>query len=160
MELFLTGKYEYQMDSKGRVIIPPEFRKAFLVNGVAEVYLLNVNGRIQLLPKKAYERLMGEVHAQSILDGDTMNAKSVLGSSIAKGEIKPDGRITIPPLFRKDNDLKKRVYVVGALDCVEIWDAERWIEKFEKSGITVGTLLQKVHDKKYRRDVNISQKND
>ncbi|MBU1626282.1 hypothetical protein KKB18_02840 [bacterium] len=160
MEMNLTGKHEHQMDSKGRIILPVEFREAFLVDGVAEVHLLCINDRIQLLPRKTLKDLIGEVKAQSLLDMDAMDLRSLLYSSIKKTEIKPDGRISIPPLFREDAGLDKKVYIIGAEDRVEIWDTDRWTKKFEKSGKKLGELFQKVHDQRYRKDVNLRQRED
>ena len=158
MEMLLTGKYEYQMDSKGRVIIPPEFRDVFLVDGVAEVHLFSINDRIQLLPRNALRELTDEVRAQSSLDMTTMDLRSLFYSNLKKAVINPDGRVTIPPLFREDAGLQKKVYVIGAFDRAEIWGAEKWTEKFEKGGKKLGELFQKVHDQRYRKDVNLYQK--
>jgi MraZ protein len=158
VEMLLTGKYEYQMDSKGRIIIPVEFRNAFLVDGIAEVNLLSVNDRIQLLPQQALKELISELKSHSSLDEDTMDLKSVLYSNLKKIEMKPDGRLTIPPLFRNDAGLEKSVYVIGAEDRVEIWSTEKWNERFKKPGKKLGDLFRTVHDKRYRKDVNLYQK--
>jgi MraZ protein len=154
----LTGKYEHTMDPKGRIILPTEFRDAFLVNDVAEVHLLSVNDRIQLLPQQTLKELISELKSHSSLDMDTMDLRSLLYSSIKKAEIKPDGRISIPPLFREDAGLKKKVYIIGADDRVEIWDVDLWTKRFEKGGKKLGELFQKVHDQRYRKDVNLRQK--
>jgi len=158
MEMLLTGKHEYQMDSKGRVIIPVEFRNAFSVDGISEVNLLSINDRIQLLPRQALKELISELKSHSSLDEDTMDLKSTLYSNLKRAELKQDGRLTIPPLFREDAGLEKSVYVIGAEDRVEIWSASKWNERFEKPGKKLGDLFQKVHDKRYRKDVNLYQK--
>jgi len=159
-KMLLTGRHEYQMDTKGRVIMPVEYREAYMVNGQAEVNLLCINDRIQLLPKETLEEMFDEVKSLSSLDTNTMDLKTLLYSSLKQATIKPDGRITIPPLFREEAGLKKKVYVIGAADRIEIWDADRWTNKFEKGGKSLGDLFQKVHDQRYRKDVNLRQKED
>lgn len=158
--MFLTGRHEYQMDDKGRVIMPVEFRDSFIVDGEAEVHILSVNDRIQLLPRETLETLMNEVKSFSSLDQNAMDLRSMLYSSLKKVTIKPDGRITIPPLFRTDAGLQKKLYVIGAADRVEIWDADKWTSRFEKGGKSLGELFQRVHDQRYRKDVNLRHKDE
>jgi MraZ protein len=158
MATILTGKYEYQMDSKGRVILPVEFRDAFTVNGVSEIHLYSVHDRILILTKDGMNKLLSEFENQSLFDKDSLDSSTLFFANLMKVSINPDGRITIPPTFRKDASLDKKVIVVGAGNRAEIWSIEKWTERFGEGTKKLGDSMQAVHNQKFRRDVNLNKK--
>jgi MraZ protein len=43
------------------------------------------------------------------------------------------GRILIPPILRKHAGLEREIVFVGMITRIQIWDKQRWEQKFQKA---------------------------
>jgi MraZ protein len=61
-------------------------------------------------------------------DAGTRTYARMLFSSASDEVPDKQGRVTIPPMLREYASLQRDCVVIGAMDRVEIWDAQAWAE--------------------------------
>ena len=120
------GRYEYQLDQKGRASLPSAFRRE--AAGDPFVLLQWKAPALTLFPKAAWEaaqeRLLTFRRKEPEAWGD------VLGITASAVEVSPDkqGRILIPAWLQDAAGLVGSVLLVGNIDRVELWHPERFDE--------------------------------
>lgn len=117
------GTHTPRLDDKGRLFLPAKFRDD-LQGG-----LVITKGQDRCLfvwSRGDFEALTERVRQAPFTNKSSRDFLRVLFSG-ASDEI-PDkqGRITIPPVLREYARLQRDCVVIGAMDRVEIWDAESW----------------------------------
>lgn len=118
------GRYEFQMDEKGRVSLPSAFRKG--ADGEGFVLLQWEKPYLTLFPQSVWgqvqERLLeyrrGDRAAWSHVREITSNAVEVV----------PDkqGRILVPAWLQEAAGLEGTVLLNGNIDRVELWNPEAY----------------------------------
>jgi MraZ protein len=117
------GEYQYSVDDKGRVIIPPAFRD-FVDDGM--VITRGMEGCLFLFPLTAWERIEKSLTSLPLTDPDSQKFIRFFYSGAAKLKADSAGRITIPPTLRQFAVIDGNVVVAGAPNRLEIWNEERW----------------------------------
>ena len=118
------GRFEYQLDDKGRVSLPAAFRRA--TESESFVLLRADSEALTLLPASTWAEVQARLLEYRKSSGA---AKSVVRRLAASSvEVKPDkqGRILIPSWLQEEAGLDGAVLLVGALDRIEIWNPERF----------------------------------
>lgn len=117
-----VGTFEHSLDDKGRVVLPSTFRSHLASRG----YLTKLDGCLGLWTAEEFAEVTARL-TEKVREGLASQGARRAFSSDAH-EVRPDsqGRITIPQRLRDYAHLEREVVVVGALERVEIWDAERW----------------------------------
>lgn len=121
------GEFEYRIDEKGRVPLPPRFRQCFK-DGVI----------VAPSPEKClsvYTILEWTKMADGLTNGGLPPSKirkilrALLGTAF-QTEIDAQGRINLPVTLRMYAGLGGDVVVVGANNYLELWDKAAWeVEK-------------------------------
>ncbi|NLG09523.1 MAG: division/cell wall cluster transcriptional repressor MraZ [Deinococcales bacterium] len=118
------GEYQYSVDDKGRVIIPPAFRD-FVDGGM--VVTRGLDNCLFVFPMTAWERIEQHLTALPLTDPDSRNFVRFFYSGAAKAKLDSAGRITLPPPLRTFAKAEGNVVVVGAPNRLEIWNEELWL---------------------------------
>lgn len=120
------GRYEYQMDEKGRVSLPAAFRKE--ADGTRFVLLQWEEPYLTLFPEAAWEAVQERLVEFRRNDSSAWN--HVRGITSNAVEVVPDkqGRILIPSWLQEAASLDGTVLLNGNLDRVEVWDPETYAE--------------------------------
>jgi len=123
--LFL-GSYEYAMDARGRVPVPPRFREE-LMHGVI-LTQGNPDRCVRAYPAGSFEEQATVYMNQPITTktGRLMRRGFFAGAYAA--EVDRQGRLLVPPVLRRWANLEGQVSVVGAAESIEIWNATRFSE--------------------------------
>lgn len=117
------GEFQYNVDDKGRVVIPPAFRD-FIEDGF--IVTRGMDGCLFLFPLNAWQRIEEHLTALPLTDAASRNFVRFFYSGAAKGKTDASGRVTIPPTLRSYAALEGAVVVAGAPNRLEIWNQERW----------------------------------
>lgn len=120
------GEYQYAVDDKGRVIVPPAFRD-FVEDGM--VVTRGMEGCLYVFPLSAWSRIESQLTELPLTDREARNFVRFFYSGAAKARIDSAGRITIPPALRTFADVDAAhgsVVVAGAPNRLELWNDERW----------------------------------
>ena len=111
------GTSDHNLDSKGRVILPSEFRAEL---GASFFITMGFNRCLQVMSEAEFDRLRSQIRQ---LPADKALSLQYLLISPAKS-VSPNaqGRIQIPQKLREDAGLCGEVTVVGMDNRIEIWD--------------------------------------
>ncbi|CAN5546130.1 division/cell wall cluster transcriptional repressor MraZ [soil metagenome] len=118
------GEFQYSVDDKGRVIVPPPFRE-FVEDGM--VVTRGMEGCLYVFPLAAWRRIEERLTELPLTDHEARNFVRFFYSGASKAKIDSAGRITLPATLRMFADLATNVVVAGAPNRLEIWDEARWL---------------------------------
>lgn len=125
----LIGRYEYSLDPKNRLGIPPRFREALAAEKGSSLFLTSgMEGCLYLFLPSQWKRLLeNDLQAFTLSDKEQERAfKRKFFSEAVEVELDSAGRILIPEYLRGHAGLRSRVLVQGAGKRAEVWDAARW----------------------------------
>lgn len=135
--MLLIGRYEYSLDPKNRLAVPPKFRELLAAEKGSSFYLTSgLEGCLYLfLPTQWNKLLENDLQAFALPDKEQERAFKRKFFSEAT-EVEPDaaGRILVPSYLKEHAGLKGTVLVQGAGKRAEIWDAGRWAA-YEKAKV-------------------------
>ena len=121
------GTSDHNLDSKGRVILPSEFRA-----GLGESFYITMgfNRCVQVMSEDEFDRLRSRIRE---LPADKALSLQYLLISPAKS-VTPNsqGRVMIPQKLREDAGLSGEVTVVGMDSRIEIWDKAEFARFMER----------------------------
>ena len=125
------GRYEFQLDEKGRVSLPSAFRRE--ADGDRFVLLQWRPPALTLFPMESWaaaqERLLTFRRNQPEAWGDVL---AITSSAV---EVSPDkqGRILVPAWLQEAAGLDGRVLLLGNIDRVELWNPDEF-ERVARTG--------------------------
>ena len=138
------GQYEYQLDQKGRVSLPAEYRRR--AESSRFVLLQWESTHLTLFPESTWsgvqERLLDLRRSQSA------TARYLRQITARAVEVEPDkqGRILIPGWLKEGAELDGSALLIGALDRVEIWNPARFRDAAPDDGTESEELARTVHE--------------
>ena len=118
------GEFQYSVDDKGRVIIPPPFRD-FVDDGM--VVTRGMEGCLYIFPLTSWRRIEERLTDLPLTDHDARNFVRFFYSGAAKAKIDAAGRITIPATLRMFAEVREQVMIAGAPNRLEVWNESRWL---------------------------------
>ncbi len=142
--LFL-GRYEYVMDDRGRIPLPPRFREE-LSRGV----ILTFGRPDQCV--RGYSSAGFDDQASLYLREPAVGRQGrvmrrvVFGLSYAV-ELDRQGRVVIPPPLRRWAELDGQVVVAGTGEGFEVWRAERFEAAVIAEAEEFGQALESLRDR-------------
>lgn len=144
MQYFL-GRYDYAMDDRGRVPLPPRYRDLF-ARGVVisqgspdpclRVYTTEgFEGQAALYATEPATRRAGRI------------ARHAFFSRSFPVELDKQGRILIPAALRSYATLESNVVVVGAGEWLEIWSPDRFVDEMTEVDERLESTLELLEPK-------------
>ena len=126
------GRYDFQMDEKGRVSLPSAFRKE--AEGERFVLLQWESPYLTLFPEPVWKDVQARLLEFRRSDRSASNHVREITSNAV--EVSPDkqGRILIPAWLQEAAFLDGTVVLSGNIDRVEIWDPEKFREVAQTGG--------------------------
>ena len=123
------GEYNYKIDEKGRVPLPPKFRPDFrdgliLTSGAEKCVLV-------------YSLEQWKLLAESLTTGPVLSSKMrklsrAIFATAFNLNLDGQGRVALPVTLRQYANIRNDVVVAGANTYLEIWDKKAWdLEKTE-----------------------------
>lgn len=119
-----VGRFDHNLDAKGRVILPARFRTTFERGGCLTQ---NYERCLSLWTPGEFDRQASEMLAASRTgSADARNFARVWAAGSVDVEIDRQGRMGIPSHLREFAGLTGEVLVTGAIDHIELWNPEEW----------------------------------
>jgi len=118
------GRYDFQMDEKGRVSLPAAFRKE--AEGERFILLQWEKPFLTLFPEEIWTGVQDRLLEYRRADYDSWNyVREITANAV---EVSPDkqGRILIPAWLQSAASLQGTVVLSGVIDRIEIWDPEEF----------------------------------
>ncbi len=120
------GQYRYNVDDKGRLMIPARFRQQLGENA----YLTLGFDRCLMLMSDTYFRQVYErINAMSLADPAARLLRRLILANAYPVEVDKIGRILLPPPLRDFLNAEGEVVLVGQGDYFEIWTPKEWEEQ-------------------------------
>jgi len=116
--------FDYAMDERGRVPLPPKYRDAFREGVVLSQG--SPDRCVRVYTVSAFEARAGETTAQSPMQRRGLDLRKVLFSRSHETELDRQNRVLIPAGLREYAGLSGKVLVVGVGEWVEIWSPEEY----------------------------------
>ncbi len=125
----LIGRYEYTLDPKNRLGIPPKFREALFLEKGSRFYITSgLEGCLYLFLPSQWNRLLeNDLQAFSLSKTEEERAfKRKFFAEAVDVEMDGVGRVLIPQYLKSYAGLGGPILVQGAGTRAEIWDVKRW----------------------------------
>jgi MraZ protein len=119
------GEYNHTVDTKGRLIIPTDFREGL---GTKFVVTKGFDGCLFAYPQEAWEQFEEKLEALPLVRKEARTLVRFFVSGARMCELDKQGRILVPSVLREFAGLEKDVVLAGATNRVEIWSKSRWAE--------------------------------
>lgn len=113
----LRGRYEHNIDAKGRVFVPSKLREKLGEKFVAAVAF---DKCINLYSEERWDQLLASM--ESLTVGEAFELQRYVSSNAADVSIDAQGRILLPRHLLQFAGLEKAALIIGAGDRAEIWD--------------------------------------
>ena len=120
------GEYEYKLDQKGRVPIPPRFKRDFK-EGM--VLIPGIEPCITAYPPPEWKKLSSEVTTGSINRSKLRKLNRALFASAFHVNLDGQGRVALPVPLREYAGIEEEVVVAGANAYLELWNKGQWAEE-------------------------------
>ena len=149
------GQYEHNIDEKGRITIPAQYRDmlysgAYITRGF--------DNNLIIYRTEDFDSLYHKIKGLSITKPKARKLARQIFANAALLELDKSGRILIPQFLRDAAKLKKAITIVGIGPYFEIWSAENWSTQtaefendeeranyYEDLEITFNRILVKIH---------------
>ena len=119
------GIHDHTLDAKNRLTVPSKAR-AQLAGGVTLAVGLG-EPCLQVWPAEAHAALVQRALAPLVpFSKEERELKRFFHAYTETMELDSAGRISVPPRLAQHAGIERDVTVVGAGDCLELWDAGAW----------------------------------
>ena len=140
------GTETYAIDDKGRIAIPPHFRRA---GGRAKpltrfVLTLGFEGCVALYPPDSWERMEQRLRRIPVGGRKGRAFQRTFLMHVTPVSVDGQGRITIPPALRSHAGLGKEAVLHGVIDRIEIWNPERLKAELDEGASQLEALAEDV----------------
>jgi len=120
------GEFEYKVDDKGRVPIPPKFRQE-LKGGV--ILTTGIESCITAYPLSEWNKLAADLTAGPITRSKLRKLNRALFAAAFSLDVDGQGRITLPVSLREYAEIGDEVIVAGANNYFELWNKDQWLRE-------------------------------
>jgi len=136
-----TGEHERLLDEKGRLSLPPLFRR-YLVD-TAFLARSGSDPCVMLYPAHEIETVAARLRDKVRSGEVSANAQRRWAASINEVKTDSQGRLAIAPKLREAVGLQREVVIIGVVERAEIWNVADWaaIERSTDEGINEGIWL-------------------
>ena len=118
------GTFDYSLDAKNRLTVPAKLRDR-LDDGV--VLARGMDPCVELWPAADFDaRMTAALEGLHPMSKDARTIKSFHAGNAHDGKLDNAGRVGLPPSLMDYAALEKDVVVVGAEDCLQIWNKGAW----------------------------------
>ncbi len=142
------SRYEYSLDTKGRLNIPAKYREILLRDYNYDLVITTaLDGYLDCYPRAVWTEREAELKALPSSRIEVRRFKRFYLSGAVECSLDKQGRILLPPTLRNWAGLDQEcnnVVIVGHMDKMEFWSQERWaIEESatKDSSAAISTVL-------------------
>lgn len=116
-----TGRHYHNIEAKGRLAIPSDYREK-LASGC--VITVGLDGCLFLFPNSYWQQLSEKLANLPLTNSQARQFVRLIIQQASEVSFDQQGRILIPDYLREKAQLQKQTVVAGALTRIEIWDKQ------------------------------------
>ena len=122
----LRGSYAARVDDKGRLKVPSEFRNLIDKEYGSKLFVTSLDGRsARVYPLAVWESIEAKLAALPSTDPARRKFLRVVNYYGQHAELDAQGRVLVHPRLRDAAGLTADVDVIGSVNFMELWNAER-----------------------------------
>ncbi len=144
--MHFVGTFDYVMDERGRVPLPPVYRDAFREGLVLSQGL--PDQCLRVYTRQAFDKLAQEVLEDSTLTQGGRDLRRGFFGTARHAELDKQNRVLIPPPLRQVAGLEKQVQVVGNGEYLEIWAVEGWEAESARLMSSIGSTMESASERR------------
>ncbi len=133
------GEFEYKIDEKGRVPIPPKFRSE-LREGV--VLAPGVERCLVAYPLGEWEKMAATLTTGSLTRSKLRRLNRAVFATAFTLNIDGQGRVALPIPLREYAGIEDEVVIAGANIYLELWHKEQWESEKAISQEQAGQIIE------------------
>jgi len=118
------GEYSYKVDEKGRVPLPPKFRRE-LKEGMVVAKAIGEKC-IVIYSMAEWKRVADSLATKPLTAANQRKLVRAMFGNAFSASFDGQGRITLPYSLRQHAGIADTAIVVGANNRVELWSEEQW----------------------------------
>ena len=133
------GEFEYKIDDKGRVPIPPKFRREFkdgIVLSPGPENCINAYGLAE------WRKMADSLTAGPIPPSKMRKLSRAIFATAFHLALDGQGRIALPVTLRQYGGIQDEVVIAGANTYLEIWNKELWASEKTVSQEQVWQIIE------------------
>jgi len=117
------GEYPYKVDEKGRVPLPPKFRRE-LKGGM--ILTKGMEKCITVYSPEEWKRVSERLAARAVSPASSRKLTRSLFGSAFSASFDGQGRIVLPYYLREHAGIGDAAVVVGVNNAIELWGEDEW----------------------------------
>lgn len=117
------GEYPYKVDDKGRVPLPPKFRRELKAGMILTKGLERC---ITVYSPEEWKRVSDRLAARAVSPANSRKLTRSLFGSAFSATFDGQGRIVLPFYLREYAGIGDTAVVVGVNNAIELWSEEDW----------------------------------
>jgi MraZ protein len=138
------GQYDYSLDAKHRLTIPPKFRPAFSGGLVLAKWL---EPCVTIWTPETFDALTESyLSTANPLSRERRGLIRYFHHNSFDAELDAAGRVTLNPKLIEHAALEREVIVAGNDDHVEVWDRRRWQAHQDELDGEIVELAERIGD--------------
>lgn len=135
------GRFEHNIDDKGRLAVPSRFRDLLLGEAdTSTIVITNSEHCLAAYSLAEWERLERRFAELPQFDPKIAAFKRIFIGCAQECNLDRSGRILIPADLRRDARIEHACVIIGQLTKFEIWSAERWADMFNQASDQFSTI--------------------
>ena len=138
------GEFEYRIDEKNRVPLPPRFR-AQLKEGL--VLAPGVEKCITAYPLSEWKKMAAALTGGSVTRSKLRRLNRALFATAFYLNLDGQGRVSLPAPLREYAGVLDEVVVAGANTYLELWNKTLWEEEKAASQEQAGQIIESLEDR-------------
>jgi MraZ protein len=138
------GEFEYKLDDKGRVPVPPKFRRV-LKEGL--ILTPGVEKCITAYTPPEWKKLADSLTTGSVTSSKLRRLNRAIFATAFNLNIDGQGRIALPVPLRQHAGIEDEVIVVGVNTCFELWNKAAWVEEKATSQEQVWQIIESLEQR-------------
>lgn len=135
------GEFEYKIDEKGRVPVPPKFRSA-LREGV--VLTPGLEKCITAYPLPEWKKVAATLTTGAVSSAKLRRLNRAVFATAFSLEVDRQGRIALPAPLRQYALIEDDVVIIGANNYLELWSKELWEAEKAISQEQAGQIIESI----------------
>ena len=120
------GEFDYKIDEKGRVPLPPRFRRE-LKEGV--VLTQGIEKCITAYPLSEWKTVAATLTSGSLTPSKMRRLGRAIFGTAFSTNLDGQGRVALPVPLREYAEIVNEVVIVGANNYLELWNKVHWEEE-------------------------------
>lgn len=120
------GEFDYKVDEKGRIPVPPRFRD-LLKDGV--VLTPGAEKCITAYTNTEWKKISGQLTGSGLTRSKMRKLSRAIFATAFSTKIDNQGRIAIPAPLRDHAQIAEDVVIAGVNNALEIWSKSFWEEE-------------------------------